>query len=445
MKISLLVPGTGSFYCGSCLRDGALARALAALGHAVEVVPLYLPLLLEEQDEPQGPVRMGGINLYLQQKLPALGALRWATGWLDDPRLLRWAAARGDMTDASAHAAMALSMLRGEQGRQRREVERLARELARSGLPDVFLLSNAMLIGVARTLKARLGVPLVCTLQGEAPYLDSFPEPMRAEAWGALAERTGDIDAFIAVSHSYGEELLRRLSLDARRVHVVHNGIDLAGFGEHAPPPPTPPTVGYLARLCPDKGLHTLVEAFVRLSAGGRVKGARLRVAGALLERDAAWLAGLERRLGDAGVDFEFRPNVGRARKLELLRSLHVLSVPATYGESFGLYVLEALASGVPVVEPRHGAFPELLEATGGGVLCEPDDPASLARELEALLLDPPRRAELGSRGRAAVRARFTSEHMARGVEQVLLQATGQLGMTKRERRSTSEGILSSE
>jgi glycosyltransferase involved in cell wall biosynthesis len=452
MKITLLLPGTGSYYCGSCLRDHALATALGALGHAVEVVPLYLPLFLEEHAAgaaapPPGRVRMGGINLYLQHKLPVLWALRWATGWLDRPDLLRWAAQRGDMTDAAGHASMALSMLRGEAGRQRREVVRLARELERDGRPDVFLLSNALLIGLARTLKQRLGVPLVCTLQGEAPYLDSFPAPLREQAWATLAARAGDVDAFIGVSQAYADLMRARLGLAAERVHVVHNGIALDGLAGDGPPPVQtggPLTVGYVARLCPDKGLHTLVEAFCLLAAGGRLRGLRLRAAGALLERDRAWLAGLDERLTRLGLDHRFQPNVGRAEKIELLRSCSVLSVPATYGESFGLYVLEALAAGVPVVEPRHGAFPEILAATGGGVLCEPDDPASLARELEALLLDPPRRAALGARGQAAVRQRFTSAHMARGVERVLEVVTGQVGSTNRpERRSSSDETLS--
>jgi len=421
MKITLLVPGTGSFYCGSCLRDHALASALRGIGHEVDVVPLYLPLYLEEPTEADSdrPVQMGGINMYLQQKLPLAGALRWATGWLDRPGLLRWASKHGDMTDAAHHAAMTLSLIRGEEGRQRREVGRLAIELEQRGKPDVFLLSNAMLIGVTRTLKRRLGVPIACTLQGEAPFLDAFPDPLREQAWNSLAARAESVDAFIGVSRSYADVMRTRLRLDAGRVQVVYNGIDLDGL-EPAGAPVEPPTVGFLARLCSDKGLHTLVEAFCRVHARGRIPGLRLRAAGVLLEGDRAWLAEREARLRAAGADFELRPNVTRAEKQALLRSLSVLSVPATYGESFGLYVLEALAAGVPVVQPRHAAFPELLAATGGGVLCEPDDPGSLAAELEALLLDEPRRAALGARGQAAVRERFTSAHMARGVERVL-------------------------
>jgi glycosyltransferase involved in cell wall biosynthesis len=212
-----------------------------------------------------------------------------------------------------------------------------------------------------------------------------------------------------------------RLSLDPERVHVVHNGIELGELLAGAQPDPHPPVVGYLARMCPDKGLETLVEAFIRLAAGGRVPDVRLRAAGVLLSGDEAWLAGLERRLVAAGLEgrFEFRANVERGEKLELLRSISVLSVPATYGESFGLYVLEAQAAGVPVVQPRHGAFPEILGLTGGGLLCEPDDPEALSQALETLLTDPERARALGAAGRRAVSEHFSVERMARGVQDV--------------------------
>jgi len=427
MRITLLVPGTGSFYCGSCLRDHALAVALRGLGHDVEVVPLYLPLFVEDPNvDPSQPVHMGGINLYLQQKLPALGAApRFATKLLDAPGLLRWASARGNMTGAASHAEMALSMMRGEEGRQGREVERLAEWLAAEGAPEVFVLSNAMLLGMARTLERRLGAAIVCTLQGEAPFIDAFPEPLRSEAWRTLAERAAEVDAFVAVSADYGGVMTERLQLDPMRVHVVHNGIPLEGLVTDERPDPDPPVVGYLARMCPDKGLATLVDAFIELHRRGRVPGLRLRAGGVLLAGDRPWLAGLEQRLAAAGLGghVELLANVDREQKLELLHSLSVLSVPATYGESFGLYVLEALAAGVPVVQPRHGAFPEVLEATGGGLLCEPDDPVSLAEGLEALLLDRERARALGTAGRRAVSEHFTVERMARGVQDVCSRA----------------------
>ena len=96
-----------------------------------------------------------------------------------------------------------------------------------------------------------------------------------------------------------------------------------------------------------------------------------------------------------------------------------MFSVPANYGEAFGLYVIEALAAGVPVVQPRTAAFPEILAATGGGVLCEPNDAKSLADALEELLLNPDRARALGEAGRRAVAEKFSAEAMAQATMQV--------------------------
>jgi glycosyltransferase involved in cell wall biosynthesis len=302
-------------------------------------------------------------------------------------------------------------------------------------------LSNALLIGMARRLKTELGVPVACSLQGEDTFLDALPESHRAACWRALAERAAEVDLFIAPSRYFGNLMRERLGLPADRVRVVHNGINLDGYGvesrasgveaqKGAPlstpdPRPSTPVLGFFARMCPEKGLDTLVEAYILLRQRGRVGQPKLRVGGSCGPADGAFVDALRERLQASGLlgDAEFHPNLDRAGKLAMLCSLSVFSVPALYGEAFGLYVIEALAAGVPVVQPRVAAFPELVEATGGGVLCAPGDARALAEAIEELLLNPARARALGEAGRRAVFERFSAEAMA----QATLRLYGEL------------------
>ena len=419
MRILQLTPGTATFFCGSCLRDATLVKALRALGHDAVMAPLYLPLALEEPLT-SDPVRLGGINVYLRHKLRALPVPRFVQDLLDSPGLLRLAAGRSNMTGAADHAAMTVDLLAGENGDVAQEIAKLVSSLRASVRPEVVLLSNALLLGLARSLKEALGAPLLCTLQGEAPFLDSLPEPFRSRAWQLLGERGREVDGFLAVSRYTAELMSERAGLERSKVHVVPNGIELDGLAPAASAS-DPPVVGYVARLCRDKGLPVLVEAFLALREVPRFSSLRLVVVGTMIGADQRLVAELQGRIRAAGAQdaVEFHPNADRAKKLACLKRMTVFSVPATYGESFGLYVLEALACGIPVVEPRHGGLTELVEATGGGVLVEPDDTTALADGIARLLDDPARARGLGLTGQRAVARDFSAERMARDVERV--------------------------
>jgi len=425
MRIIQLTPGTGSFHCGTCLRDNALVVELRRQGHDALMAPLYLPPTLDEASAEGAPLFYGGVNVYLQQKSALFRKTpRWVDRVLDSPAMLAAAAGRAGSTQARDLGDLTLSTLRGEQGRQVKELNRLADWLAADGRADVICLSNILLIGLARRIKERTGAAVVCTLQGEDSFLDSLPGPDRQAAWETLAERALDVDAYIAPSRYYADVMQTRAKLPAARVHVVYNGILLDGY-EPAPAPLAPPVLGYFARMCPPKGLATLVDAYLLLRQHNRIPNLKLRVAGSQTAEDAVFVGGLQGRLSAAGLagDVEFIPNVTREEKIAFLRSLSALSVPTTYGEAFGLYVIEALAAGTPVVQPRHAAFPELIEATGGGMLCEPNDPSSLAETVEKLLSDPEQAYAMGQAGRQAVYSRFSVEQMAHGVLRVLAQA----------------------
>jgi len=429
MRVVQLTPGTGSFYCGTCLRDNALVTELRRQGHDAILVPMYLPLTLDEVPASKGEaVFYGGVNVYLQQVLPFFRKTpRWLDRLFDAPGILKAAGARAGMTSPNDLGDLTLSMLRGEDGNQTKELDRLTAWLADEGHPDVVCLSNALLIGLARRIKKATGAAVVCTLQGEDTFLDSLPERDRKAAWSTLAERAKDVDAFVAVSRYYGDLMQQRVGLSPERIHVVHNGILLDGYLP-APAPPDPPVLGYLARMCPPKRLHTLVDAYLLIRERGRLPNLKLKVAGALTPADDEYVTGLREKLTAAGLmrDAEFLPNIDRGEKIAFLRGLSALSVPATYGESFGLYIIEALAAGVPVVQPRHGAFPELIQATGGGVLCETDDPLALGIAIEELLADPAAARTIGERGRQAVLENFSVEQMTRNVVNVFESAVSQ-------------------
>jgi glycosyltransferase involved in cell wall biosynthesis len=424
MNLVQITPGAGGgYYCENCLRDAGLVRELRRRGHEAHMVPLYLPPVADGPGpDDDVPIFFGGINVYLEQKMPLWGRLpRWMRGWLDARPLLRLAARRAGMTRTEDLGPPTLSMLCGEEGRQVAELEHLVGWLRDRGGADVVLLSNALLIGMARRMKEELGAPILCTLQDEDAFLDGLPEPYRGRAWALLAERAADADAFLPVSRYYAQVMQRRLGLAADRVHVVPLGVEMDDFTPAAAPP-DPPTVGYLGQQNRASGLDLLVEAYLAIRDRGRVPGVRLTVAGGRTAADEPFVAALQDRIADAGADGDvaWQAIPDREAKRDLLASLSVLSVPVRQGLAFGLYVLEAAAAGVPVVEPRAGALEELVEATGGGVLVPPEDSDALAEALEALLRDPDRARALGRAGREAVRERFTVARTADGVMNVV-------------------------
>jgi len=417
MKIAYITAGAAGMYCGSCLHDNTLVAALAAQGHDALLIPTSTPIRSDEPDISQKRVFFGGINVYLQQKL---GLFRH-TPWLldrpfDAPRLLRWVSRFAVRTEAERLGDLTVSILKGEHGHQRKEVAKLVHWLASELRPDVINLTNALLSGLVHELKRRLRKPILCTLQGDDIYLEALPEPYRCQCLDLIRQHCQEIDGFIATSVYYADFMADYLKIPRERIDVVYPGLNLAGHG--GPRPPSngrPPTVGYFARICPEKGLHTLAEAYRILRQTPGAPPYQLRVSGWLGENQRPYLHGIQQRLKEAGLaeDFEHIEAPDHASKVHFLQSLDVLSVPTSYREPKGLYVLEALANAVPVVQPRHGSFPELIEATGGGLLVNPEDPEDLARSLRQLLDNLTHREELGRKGKEAVHQRFHAARMA--------------------------------
>ena len=431
MRIVQITAGAGGRLCGSCLHDNALVRSLRGRGRDAILVPAYVPTTTDEENVAEGRVVLGGVNVWLQEHVPLL---RWTPWLLDRPfdsrRLLEWLSRRTGSTRPADLGPLTVSTLMGERGRQRKEVEKLARWLADDLRPDVIHLSNALLLGLARRLRQATGARIVCSLSGEDIFVDQIPEPHHSDVRRLLRERAADVDRFVALNGFFADFMAGYLDLPRSSIEVVPHGVDAAGF------PSAPPdlaarrrsrgsrlVVGSLARACPEKGLEQAVRAIPLLAERHDVE---LLAAGAEVDAERGYLRRCLRLAEELGVADRVRwlGQVDRAGKIRLLESIDVFVMPTLHPEAKGIPVIEAMTAGVPVVAPAHGTFPELLaagtaDADPAGLLHRSGDPADLARAIAVLLDDEPLASRLGRSGHALARSRHSADRMAAGHEAV--------------------------
>lgn len=409
-------------YCGSCMHDNTLAAALMRLGCDVTLVPVYTPIRTDEESVSVERVFFGGINAYLQQKSFLFRMLpSWADGWLNNPWLIRKLAGGAVSVDAENLGAMTLSALRGEHGRQAKEVDRLIKWLKEEAKPDLVNLTNLLIGGFAPVIRRELDVPVLVTLQGDDLFLEHLSESYREQVIAEMKRLAGEVDGFVVNSEYYAKAMASLLEEPREKFHLIPLGLRTGDFetvGRKRNTGEGRQTIGYLARISPEKGFHVMVDAFIRLKEWPDTKECRFLAAGWLSHDEHDYFAGEKAKMEAAGVldSFEYRGELDRDGKLDFYGEIDLFSVPATYREPKGLYVLEALASGVPVVQPAHGIFPEMIEQTGGGDLVRPGSSADLAEKLGKLLHDDERRLALGEVGRERVHERFNANEMARAV-----------------------------
>lgn len=417
MKVAYITAGAAGMYCGSCMHDNTLAFALQKMGVDIILIPTYTPLRTDERDISLDRIFFGGVNVYLQQKIPLFRRTPWFLDKVfESPRLLRWVSKFSSSTKAEDLGAFAVSMLKGDAGFQKKELLKLVTWLKDHFQPDLVQITNSMFSGFVRYIKEILGVPVLCSLQGEELFLDAMIEPYRGRAMSLLRSQVKHVDGFVANSNYYREFMSRYLEVAQEKIHVVPLGLNLDGHGLTSFDRNKPPfTIGYLARICPEKGLHLLVDAFASLTRAVGGDSPRLKVAGYLSPKDEPFLIELKRRVRDWGLQeqVQFLGEVDREQKIRFLSELHVFSVPAPYQEPKGLYVLESLANGTPVVQPNHGAFTQMIEDTGGGLLVEPNSVKSLTAALHDLWKNPSMLEDLGHKGKDYVHRCYNSQVMA--------------------------------
>lgn len=431
--------------CGSCIRDNALARELARRGHEIRLVPLYQGARTDEESVSEERVRFGGIPLYLQHAAPGLGRIRALDRLFTSKALLRLSARLSASTDPAKLGPLTVTTLLGAKGPAARAVRTLSEGFAGERF-DLVVLPNSLLLGLAAPLREALGAPVAVTFSGEDLFLDSLPDAHREESLRLMREAAPAAARFVGVSERHARDMAERLAVPPEKVSVARLGVDPAGFPPTPKPVPKPApksapksgdrpaangsdpvTIGYFSRIAPEKGLDRLVAAVALLSREEGVPPLRLRAAGWMSPRRRPWLESLRALLGSEapGVSFEYRGEPDREGKIRFLREADLVAIPAVFPEAKGLPAIEAAMAGTPVVVPRQGSYPELLDRTEGGVLARSPEPEDFAAALGQLVLHPGRRRQVGARAHRRAREEHSLERMADEAEAAYAIAAG--------------------
>ncbi|MEN8155490.1 MAG: glycosyltransferase family 4 protein [Bacteroidota bacterium] len=427
MKIMHIIPGSGgSFYCGNCLRDSKYVEALRKSDHQVVKLPMYLPLFADEHDLTREiPVFYGAISIYLKQRFPLF---RRAPGWVDralnSKPMLKLASKFAGSTRAKGLEEMTVSMLLGEEGQQGEELEKMVDWIVDNCNPDVIHLSNALLLGLARQLSTRLNVPVICSLQDEDVWVDVMKPSARESVWKLMSKKAADVSSFIPVSDYYADVMREKMEIPPGKMEKVHIGVDPADYS-FSPVSKKGRNIGFVSRMCHGNGLDILVDAFIMIRQKPEFDDVRLVLTGGSTGDDRKFLHDMKREIREHGLQeqVEFHEEFEEEGLREFLEKVSMVSVPVRNGEAFGIYLLECMVSGVPVVQPALGAFPEIIGLTGGGVVYDSNTPEQLAQSLEKLLSDPVLLERLSWKGARGVEEHFHIDMQAKQMVEVYEEA----------------------
>ncbi|MDX1284721.1 MAG: glycosyltransferase family 4 protein [Draconibacterium sp.] len=416
MNIIQIIPGSGgSFYCGNCLRDSKYVDALRNLGHQVVKIPMYLPLFSDEHDITDIPIFYGAISTYLKQVYPIFRkAPKWFDKVLNSKPMMKIAASQAGSTRAKGLEDMTISMLLGEQGEQKEELEKMVDWIADHCKPDVIHISNALLLGLAKRLKEKTGVPVVCSLQDEDVWVDAMQPQFQKRIWDLMHERAKDVDALVAVSNYFADEMQIRMDIGDEKVHTFYLGVDAEDY-PFIPVKEKPRNVGYFSRMCHNDGFDFVVDAFIDLKKRPGFEDVKFIATGGLTGDDKKFMKEQKHRIKEAGLsgDFEIIEEFEGEARHEFFKKVSMVSVPVRVGEAFGMYMLESMASGVPVVQPALGAFPEIVETSGGGVIYEPNSPKKLSESWAELFNNPEKLQQLSQAGYEGTKEKFNIHNHA--------------------------------
>ncbi len=423
MKIIYLITGSGgSFYCGNCYRDMLYVKAIRKVpGITASAIPLYLPP--DKTNIESGldkNVFFGAISMYVREKVPFLRNMpAFFDKILDSTSFLRMAAKQAGTTSTEGLEEMTLGMIEGDNAFRKQEVDRLVKYLSKDGPPDIIHLSNALILGLARQIKKRMKVKIICSLLNEDDWIEEMSEPFKSKAWEMIGEEASHVDMFITPSRYYKELFITKTGLSGTKIGIVPLGFEQEN-GLTFTRDTNFPAIGYFNRVSFPNGFDKIVDAFIIMKSGD-FPDLSLHVCGGYTGVDKPFISEQIKKIKERGFKNSVRiyPEFQGDKKIEFFNNVDLISVPVRKYDGYGLYLLEANAAGVPVVQPATGAFPEIIEKTGGGITYLPDNAEELSKTLTLLLNDKITMQKLSSQGRSGVSEKLSIQNMSEGLSKV--------------------------
>ncbi len=424
MNIIQIIPGSGgSFYCGNCLRDSKFYDAMKKLGHTVIKIPMYLPLFEHENNTNEIPVFYGAISVYLKQQY---AIFRNAPAWLDNllnaQPMLKFAAKMSASTKATGLEDMTISMLLGEDGKQANELNKMIDWIVDNCKPDIIHISNALLLGLARKMRERIAVPIICSLQDEDVWVDSMDNNFREKVWNLMAKKSKDIDAFVSVSDYYAQVSINRMKISKKKINTIHLGVDPDEY-KFVNSATKPRNIGFISRMNYSNGLDIIVDAFFDLKTKKEFSDVQLHITGGLTGADKSFLKKINRKIKSKNMEKEivFYDEFEGEARLKYFENVSIISVPVRNGEAFGIYLAEAMAAGIPVVQPKLGAFPEIVKASNGGIIYDDNTPQDLSKALQIMLSDNEKLSEYSINARESSTSNFNIHKLSIDLEKLYI------------------------
>jgi glycosyltransferase involved in cell wall biosynthesis len=396
-------------------------------GIKATAIPLYLPpdKTTSEESGFDNNVFFGAISMFLREKVGFLKNMpAFFDKFLDSRLFLKFAAKQAGTTSTEGYEELTISMIEGDNAFRKTEVDRLVKYLVKDGKPDIIHLSNALILGIARQLKKRMDVKVVCSLLNEDDWIDDMAEPFRSRAWEMIARDARYVDIFVTPSNYYKELFKSKTKLKCDNVKVVPLGFD-PDIENISRVEREPSAIGYFSRINNYNGFDKLVDAFIELKEKDLIPGLTLNVCGGYTGSDKSFISAQIKKIREHKLEKSVKiyPEFQGDKKMEFFKDVDVISVPVRKYDGYGLYILEANAAGIPVVQPATGAFPEIIEMTGGGILYSPDTVSDLAENLSKLLKDKELISKLGAKGSKLVRQELSLDKMSAGLSEVYNKA----------------------